>query len=133
MGTSLSLLIENGSGNGGPSLGDIPESRVAAQRDRESVTPSQSGKLSGAQQRLRGTKLEQRNIGYYCPVEYMIMEISRLVSGDGESKKLWIMGAATFQTYNKCKNGCPSLETLWNLHPLTIPVGTLALTLNFER
>ncbi|CAA2976256.1 Hypothetical predicted protein [Olea europaea subsp. europaea] len=75
---------------------------------------------------------EQRNIGYFCPVEYMIMEISRLVSGDGENKNLWIMGTATFQTYNKCKNGSPSLETLWNLHPLTIPVGTLALTLNLE-
>ncbi|KAL2526028.1 Double Clp-N motif-containing P-loop nucleoside triphosphate hydrolase superfamily protein [Abeliophyllum distichum] len=75
---------------------------------------------------------EQRNIGYYCPVEYMIMEISRLVSGDGENKKLWIMGIATFQTYNNCKNGSPSLETLWNLHPLAIPVGTLALTLNLE-
>ncbi|KAL2549007.1 Double Clp-N motif-containing P-loop nucleoside triphosphate hydrolase superfamily protein [Forsythia ovata] len=75
---------------------------------------------------------EQRNTGYYCPVEYMIMEISRLVSGDGENKKLWIMGTATFQTYNNCKNGSPSLETLWNLHPLAIPVGTLALTLNLE-
>ncbi|KAL2549097.1 Double Clp-N motif-containing P-loop nucleoside triphosphate hydrolase superfamily protein [Forsythia ovata] len=75
---------------------------------------------------------EQRNTGYYCPVDYMIMEISRLVSGDGENKKLWIMGTATFQTYNNCKNGSPSLETLWNLHPLAIPVGTLALTLNLE-
>ncbi|CAI9759828.1 unnamed protein product [Fraxinus pennsylvanica] len=75
---------------------------------------------------------EQRNIGYYCPVEYMIMEISRLVSGDGENKKLWIMGTASFQTYNKCKIGSPSLETLWNLHPLPIPDGNLALTLNLQ-
>ncbi|CAA2970623.1 SMAX1-LIKE 3-like [Olea europaea subsp. europaea] len=75
---------------------------------------------------------EQRNIGYCCPVEHMIMEISRLVSGDGENKKLWIMGTASFQAYNKCKIGSPSLETLWNLHPLAIPDGNLALTLNLQ-
>ncbi|KAL2532181.1 Double Clp-N motif-containing P-loop nucleoside triphosphate hydrolase superfamily protein [Abeliophyllum distichum] len=68
---------------------------------------------------------EQKNIGYYCPVEYMIIEINKLVYGDGENKKLWIMGIATFQTYNNCKNGNPSLETLWNLHPLAILIGDL--------
>lgn len=75
---------------------------------------------------------EQRNV-FYSPVEYMIMEISRLICGAGENKRLWLMGIATFQTYAKCKTGRPSLETLWSLHPLTIPVGSLALSLSLDR
>lgn len=75
----------------------------------------------------------------YSPVEHMIMELSRLLCGIGDSSstaagggKLWIMGIATFNTYMKCKTGRPSLETLWDLHPLTIPVGSLALSLNLD-
>ncbi|KAL3520912.1 hypothetical protein ACH5RR_019061 [Cinchona calisaya] len=76
---------------------------------------------------------EQRSNSFYSPVEHMIMEISRLLCGIlGDSGKLWIMGIATFQTYMKCKTGRPSLETLWDLHPLTIPVGSLTLSLNLE-
>ncbi|KAL0303669.1 UNVERIFIED_CONTAM: protein SMAX1-LIKE 3 [Sesamum radiatum] len=75
---------------------------------------------------------EQRDVYYYCPVEYMIMELSKLICGAGESKKLWLMGVATFQTYAKCRTGRPSLETLWSLHPLTIPVGNLALSLSLD-
>ncbi|KAI3458803.1 hypothetical protein Pfo_015466 [Paulownia fortunei] len=73
---------------------------------------------------------EQRDV--YCPVEYMIMELSRLICGAGENKRLWLMGIATFQTYAKCKTGRPSLETLWSLNPLTIPVGSLALSLSLD-
>ncbi|KAL6953756.1 hypothetical protein U1Q18_049684 [Sarracenia purpurea var. burkii] len=70
-----------------------------------------------------------------CPLSYMIMELSRLVFGMWESGngKLWLMGVANFQTYMKCKTGQPSLETLWQLHPLTIPIGSLGLSLNLER
>jgi hypothetical protein len=75
---------------------------------------------------------ERRN--YYCPVEHIIMELKGLVCGIGETAgKLWLLGLATFQTYMRCKTGSPSLETLWELHPLTIPVGSLSLTLNLER
>jgi hypothetical protein len=75
---------------------------------------------------------ERRN--YYCPVEHIIMELKGLVCGIGEtSGRLWLLGLATFQTYMRCKTGSPSLETLWELHPLTIPVGSLSLTLNLER
>ncbi|CAN4114444.1 unnamed protein product [Withania somnifera] len=74
---------------------------------------------------------QQRNISYYSPVEHMIMELSRLLNSSmGENGRLWLIGIASFQTYTKCKTGHPSLQTLWDLYPLTIPVGSLGLSLN---
>lgn len=74
---------------------------------------------------------QQRNISYYSPVEHMIMELSRLLnSAMGENGRVWLIGIASFQTYTKCKTGHPSLQTLWDLYPLTIPVGNLGLSLN---
>ncbi|XVF76117.1 hypothetical protein PTKIN_Ptkin13bG0240000 [Pterospermum kingtungense] len=67
--------------------------------------------------------------GYYCPVEHMIMELGKLVCNNGESGRCRLMGIATFQTYMRCKSGNPSLETVWGLHPLTIPAGSLRLSL----
>ncbi|KAL4340279.1 hypothetical protein GQ457_08G010240 [Hibiscus cannabinus] len=64
---------------------------------------------------------------YYCPVEHIIMELKRLVSG-----KLFLMGIATFKTYIKCKSGHPSLESIWELYPLTISADSLSLSLNLE-
>ncbi|CAH9147410.1 unnamed protein product [Cuscuta epithymum] len=69
----------------------------------------------------------------YSPVEHMIMELSRLLCGGiGENGRLWLMGISSFQTYIKCKTGHPSLENLWSLHPLTIPVGSFSLSLKPE-
>ncbi|XP_027366850.1 protein SMAX1-LIKE 3 isoform X2 [Abrus precatorius] len=66
----------------------------------------------------------------YCPVDHMVMEIGKLVSGVGENGgRFWMMGVATFQAYMRCKNGQPSLETIWGLHPITIPAGSLRLSL----
>nr|XP_043613505.1 protein SMAX1-LIKE 3-like [Erigeron canadensis] len=70
---------------------------------------------------------------YYSPMEHMIMELSRLMFGFGDSRKLWLMGIANSQTYMSCKTGHPSLETLWDLFPYTTPVGGLDLTLNLDR
>ncbi|KAJ9554799.1 LOW QUALITY PROTEIN: hypothetical protein OSB04_009413 [Centaurea solstitialis] len=69
--------------------------------------------------------------GYYCPVEHLIMELGRLVCGINEeiSGKFWVMGISSFQTYMRCRNGNPSLEIIWKLHPLTIPAGSLSLSL----
>lgn len=67
--------------------------------------------------------------GYYCPVEHMIMEIGKLVCGIGENGKFWLMGIATFQTYMRCQSGHPSLETIWGIHPHTIPADSLRLSL----
>lgn len=70
---------------------------------------------------------------YYSPLEHMIMELGRLLSGFGESGKLWLMGIATFHTYiMRCQTGHPSLETLWDLHPLTIHADSLGPSLNLE-
>lgn len=70
---------------------------------------------------------------YYCPVEHMIIELGRLACGIGETGKFWFMGIASFQTYMKCKTGYPSLESVWRLHPLTVPAGALALSLIPDR
>ncbi|GMI96701.1 SMAX1-like 3 [Hibiscus trionum] len=77
----------------------------------------------------RASSSEQSR-GYYCPVEHMIMELGKLlVSNIGESGRFKLMGSATFQTYMRCKSGHPSLETVWGLHPLTIPAGSLRFSL----
>lgn len=66
----------------------------------------------------------------YCPVDHMVVEIGKMVSGVEENGgRFWVMGVATFQAYMRCKNGHPSLETLWGLHPITIPAGSLRLSL----
>ncbi|XP_028784834.1 protein SMAX1-LIKE 3-like [Neltuma alba] len=77
------------------------------------------------------SRWSQQGRGYYCPVEHMKMEVGKLVGGIGENNiaRLRVMGIATFQTYMRCKNGHPSLEALWGLHPLTIPAGSLHLSL----
>ncbi|KDP22765.1 hypothetical protein JCGZ_01982 [Jatropha curcas] len=65
-------------------------------------------------------------------IENIIMEIKRLVRGIGENGRIWLLGTGTFQTYMKCKAGHPSLETIWELYPLAIPVGSLSLSLNLD-
>ncbi|XP_008784103.2 protein SMAX1-LIKE 3-like [Phoenix dactylifera] len=79
----------------------------------------------------------EKGRNYYCPVEHVIMEIRSLVCGGvgGESSgplRFWLMGIATYQTYMKCRIGNPSLEALWGLQPLTIPAGSLGLSLNCD-
>ncbi|KAL2554170.1 Double Clp-N motif-containing P-loop nucleoside triphosphate hydrolase superfamily protein [Forsythia ovata] len=67
--------------------------------------------------------------GIYCPVEHMIMELGRFVYGIGEIGRFWLMGIATFQTYRRCRTGHNSLETVWGLHPVTIPADSFGLSL----
>lgn len=74
---------------------------------------------------------EKRN--HCSPLEYIIMELRRMMCGIGDRGKFWLLGTATFQTYMRCKAGHPSLETILDLHPLTIPVGNLGLGLNLGR
>ncbi|XP_058088285.1 protein SMAX1-LIKE 3 isoform X2 [Magnolia sinica] len=82
-----------------------------------------------AEYRASSSSIDQRR-AFYCPVEHMIMELGRLVCGAGESGRLWLMGIATYQTYMRCRVGNPSLEATWGLHPIAIPAGSLALSLN---
>ncbi|KAF3661796.1 putative cytokinin riboside 5'-monophosphate phosphoribohydrolase LOG7-like [Capsicum annuum] len=71
--------------------------------------------------------------GYYCPVEHMVMELGRLVCNNiGENGKIWLVGIATFQTYMRCRSGHNSLESIWGLHPITVPTGSLGLSLNSD-
>ncbi|XP_047310121.1 protein SMAX1-LIKE 3-like [Impatiens glandulifera] len=65
----------------------------------------------------------------YCPVEHMAIEVGRLVRAIGDSGNFWLLAIANFHTFMRCKNGNPSLETLWGMHPLTIPQGSLDLSL----
>ncbi|OIW01734.1 hypothetical protein TanjilG_03872 [Lupinus angustifolius] len=74
---------------------------------------------------------EQRT-KYYCSVEHMVMELKKLVSGSGESNRLWLIGISSFKTYMKYKICHPSLESLWELHHFTVPVTSLSLSLNLD-
>ncbi|KAJ8900045.1 hypothetical protein K2173_024160 [Erythroxylum novogranatense] len=67
---------------------------------------------------------------YFCPVEHMIMELGKLACRVGDNNgRIWLMGIATFQTYFKCKSRYPSLESLWDIHQITIPADSLSLSL----
>ncbi|MCE3216396.1 hypothetical protein HAX54_006341 [Datura stramonium] len=75
------------------------------------------------------------NSSYYSSVEYMIMQLGRLVCSSSIEEncgKFWLVGIATFQTYIRCKSGHNSLEAIWGLHPITLPTGSLGLSLNSE-
>lgn len=65
----------------------------------------------------------------YCPVEHIIMELGRILVHYSESRRLWLMATATYQTFMRCQTRQPSLETLWGLHTAPIPSGGLSLTL----
>ncbi|XP_057778345.1 protein SMAX1-LIKE 3-like [Salvia miltiorrhiza] len=79
--------------------------------------------------RVSNVERGRRERSYYCSVEHMIMELGRLVSSLGSGGRIWLLGIATFQTYIRCRNGYDSLETIWRLHPLTIPANSLGLSL----
>ncbi|KAM7505034.1 hypothetical protein LguiB_003938 [Lonicera macranthoides] len=67
---------------------------------------------------------------YNSPVEETIDELGKLACVGGErGRNIWILGIASFKTYMKCRNGYPSLESVWGLHAITIPAGSLALSL----
>ncbi|KAK4798001.1 hypothetical protein SAY86_030327 [Trapa natans] len=81
--------------------------------------------------------VKHRGSNYYCPsnLEYLVMEIKKLVCGFGEvcnRNNLWLMGIANFRTHMKCKAGHPSLEAIWGLQPITVPAGSLSLSLNLD-
>ncbi|KAL5568638.1 hypothetical protein UlMin_025213 [Ulmus minor] len=89
------------------------------------------GDLTWVSEFWSSTCSQQRRSSYFG-MEQLIMELKRLASGIGEFGRVWLMGLSTHQTYVRCKTGYPSLETIWELHPLTIPAGSLSLSLKFE-
>lgn len=66
----------------------------------------------------------------YHPLEHMVLELGKLATS---YSRLWIMGVASFQTYMNCRNGHPSIQTLLDLHAVTIGSDSLSLRLNTER
>ncbi|KAK8447258.1 hypothetical protein SEVIR_8G037000v4 [Setaria viridis] len=73
----------------------------------------------------------------YCPVEHAVMEVSSLVSaaGGGSGRGLdrfWLLGSGNSHAYMKCRAGQPSLEAVWELHPVVVPDGSLALSLSCD-
>ncbi|RWR82289.1 protein SMAX1-LIKE 3-like protein [Cinnamomum micranthum f. kanehirae] len=74
---------------------------------------------------------EERS-NYRSPLEHMLLELGGLVCGVGESRLLRVLGISTYKTYMRCRVGHPSLETVLCLHPLTLPTGSLGLSLSSD-
>eukprot|EP00258_Populus_trichocarpa_P012981 XP_002323392.2 protein SMAX1-LIKE 3 [Populus trichocarpa] len=67
---------------------------------------------------------------YFCPLVYLIVELGKFACAIGDNNgRFWLMGIATFQTYMKYKSDHPPGDTVLGLHPLTIPAGSLRLSL----
>ncbi|GLJ43381.1 hypothetical protein SUGI_0901240 [Cryptomeria japonica] len=65
----------------------------------------------------------------YCGVEHICMELGRMLGSHSETRKVWLMATATYETYMRCQKRQPSLETLWGLQAVPVPSGGLSLTL----
>ncbi|ESQ42693.1 hypothetical protein EUTSA_v10012549mg [Eutrema salsugineum] len=65
----------------------------------------------------------------YSPLDHLVEEIGKLIAeyndelddDDCKMRRVWVMGTASFQTYMRCQMRQPSLETLWALHPVSVP------------
>ncbi|CAN6374153.1 unnamed protein product [Urochloa humidicola] len=76
--------------------------------------------------------------GYYCPVEHAVMEVSGLVAGAAAGgggrglERFWLLGSGNKRDYMKCRAGEPSLEAVWELHPVVVPDGGGGLALSLS-
>ncbi|BAH91740.1 Os02g0537800 [Oryza sativa Japonica Group] len=74
-------------------------------------------------------------VGVYYPPSlsnalHAVAEVRALAcGGGGGGGGVWLVGHGTYQTNIRCRTGHPSLETLWGLHTLAVPAGSLALSL----
>lgn len=73
----------------------------------------------------------------FKPVEYFIAEVGRLLSElkcgingvGGERGRVWVLASSSYKTYMRCKLINPSFESQWELQPVLVPSGGLALSL----
>ncbi|PSR85212.1 Protein SMAX1-LIKE like [Actinidia chinensis var. chinensis] len=75
----------------------------------------------------------EREISGYNPVDHLVSDIGRLICEWGNSsntKKVWLMGTANYQTYMRCQMRQPSLEIQWSLQAISVPSGGLGLSLH---
>ncbi|PAN41329.1 hypothetical protein PAHAL_8G035500 [Panicum hallii] len=88
---------------------------------------------AAASERRRRGSLEPGQC--YCPVEHAVMEVSSMVTAAGAGRGLdrfWLLGSGNNQAYMKCRAGQPSLEAVWEVHPVVVPDGGLALSLSSD-
>lgn len=81
----------------------------------------------------------------YSPLDHLVEEMGKLIAEYNDDledvnddckiiRKVWVMGTASFQTYMRCQMRQPSLETLWALHPVSVPSSAnLGLSLHATR
>ncbi|XP_057467527.1 protein SMAX1-LIKE 4-like [Actinidia eriantha] len=75
----------------------------------------------------------EREISGYNPVDHLVSDIGRLVcewANSSNTKKVWLMGTANYQTYMRCQMRQPSLEIQWSLQAVSVPSGGLGLSLH---
>ncbi|GFZ09157.1 double Clp-N motif-containing P-loop nucleoside triphosphate hydrolases superfamily protein [Actinidia rufa] len=75
----------------------------------------------------------EREISGYNPVDHLVSDIGRLVcewANSSNTKKVWLMGTANYQTYTRCQMRQPSLEIQWSLQAVSVPSGGLGLSLH---
>uniref|UniRef100_A0A0D9VGS3 Clp R domain-containing protein n=1 Tax=Leersia perrieri TaxID=77586 RepID=A0A0D9VGS3_9ORYZ len=59
---------------------------------------------------------------------HAVAEVRALAARHG-GEGVWVVAHGTYQTNMRCRAGHPSLETMWGLHTVAVPAGSLALTL----
>ncbi|CAD6254721.1 unnamed protein product [Miscanthus lutarioriparius] len=87
-----------------------------------------------SERRRRGGSGREHGQCGYCPVEHAVMEVGSLVSaaagGAGRGlDRFCLLGFGNNQAYMKSRAGQPSLEAVWELHPVVVPDGRLSLSL----
>ncbi|WVZ54350.1 hypothetical protein U9M48_005158 [Paspalum notatum var. saurae] len=90
---------------------------------------------AASEARRRGGGGRENGQCYYCPVEHAVMEVGSLVSAASSGRGLdrfWVLGFGNNQAYMKCRAGQPSLEAVWEVHPVVVPDGGVALSLSCE-
>uniref|UniRef100_A0A0D9VFS4 Clp R domain-containing protein n=1 Tax=Leersia perrieri TaxID=77586 RepID=A0A0D9VFS4_9ORYZ len=55
--------------------------------------------------------------------DHMVAELARLMSDlrAASRGRAWLVAAASYQTYMRCKRRAPSLEAAWSLQPVVVP------------